>query len=101
MICHIPKRIRDAIMAEFGPLTEAIDFAVEQSFRTADLECRGSAGEGDKSRSFFIDGVELIENEFNRRLNHRRVYLSISAIFTHQTPMVDLTTVQRGRHCEL
>jgi hypothetical protein len=98
---YVSKRIRNAIMTEFGPLTEAIDFAVEQSFRTADLECRGSAGEADKVLSFFIDGLELIEHEFNRRLNSRRVFVSISAIFTHQTPMVELTTVQRGRRCEL
>ena len=89
-------------MANFGPLSEVIDTAVNVSLRTANLECRGEEEEPDKVLSFFIYGLELIENEFNRLLQGRGIRVSISGIFTHQTPMVDLASLPAGkRRCEL
>jgi hypothetical protein len=103
MSYRIPQHIRSALMGEAARLSFVIDEAVRLSFRTADLECRDNPGEVDKVLSFFIEGLDLIENEFNRLLHPRRVHLSVSGIFTHQTPKVELLTVPRfgGRRCEL
>jgi len=102
MSYQIPSGIREAIMAEAGPLTQAVDTAAHLSFLRADTDCNMRPGEVDKVLSFFIVGLEFMEEEFNRRLHPRGVNVSISGIFTHQTPKVDLTTTAyRGKECEL
>ena len=88
-------------MADFAPLSEIVDNAVNVSFRTANIECRGRDGEVDKVLSFFIDGLELIEGEFNRVLASRRIEVSIAGIFTHQTPRIELANPPPARRCEL
>lgn len=101
MSYQIPRHIRDALMAEFAPLSEIVDNAVNVSFRTANVECRGQDGEVDKVLSFFIEGLELMETEFNRVLAPRRIEVSIAGIFTHQTPMIELVNPPPDRRCEL
>jgi hypothetical protein len=102
MNCEIPRNIRNAILASSVELSHAIDLTVTHSFRAADTQCRHSPGEVDKVLSFFIEGLEFLEDEANRILHPRGVALSISAIFTHQTPKVELTTTQHvGSRCEL
>jgi hypothetical protein len=102
MSYQIPKPIRTAIMAEAGPLAHVVDNAINQSFRTAWLKCGHRPGEVDLVLSFFIEGLDFLEEEFNRLLKPRGVAVCISGIFTHQTPMVELTTTEfAGRRCEL
>jgi hypothetical protein len=101
MSYQIPGYIRDALMAEFAPLSEIVDNAVNVSFRTANIECRGREGEVDKVLQFFIEGLELIETEFNRHLAPRRIEVSISGIFAHQTPLIELVSPPVERRCEL
>ncbi|MEI6536923.1 MAG: hypothetical protein WCN98_16375, partial [Verrucomicrobiaceae bacterium] len=101
MSYQIPQDIRDALMAEFAPLSDIVDNAVNVSFRTANLECRGSDGEVDRVLSFFIEGLELIESEFNRVLAPCKIEVSIAGIFTHQTPVIELVKAPPARRCEL
>jgi hypothetical protein len=102
MTCEVPANVRNAILANSLTLSHAIDLAVTHSFRAADNQCNQRPGEVDKVLSFFIEGLEFLENEANRILLPRGVAVSISAIFTHQTPKVELTTTQYvGRNCEL
>ena len=97
----IPQDMAHALRAEHRALSQIVDNAVDVSFRIADLECVGAPGEVDKLLSFFLEGVETIEVEFNRILSSRGLRVSIAAIFTHQTPMVQFPEPTYSNRCEL
>jgi hypothetical protein len=102
MSYRLPLKIWNAINAEATTLADDADNAVRLSFRTADHDCREKPGEVDKVLSFFIQGLDVIERQFNRRLNPHKVRVTISGIFTHQTPKVtQITSRCAGQTCEL
>lgn len=63
----------------------------------------GTAGEVDKLVYFFLEGLPLIEDQFNRILREHNVHATLSGIFCHQAPKVIPTPTQSGlgNSCEL
>lgn len=97
-----PVNILSPILLERDRLTYAIAQTIDHTFHAADTGCVGNAGEVDRLVYFFLDGLPLIEDQFNRILTVHGVRATLSGIFCHQTPKVvpDYNS-SRFNSCEL
>jgi hypothetical protein len=84
-------------------IVEAIKQTIDQTFDAADAGCRERPGEVDRLVYFFLEGLPLIEDQFNRILGPYGIHSTLSGIFCHQTPKVEPhPNVQAKNHtCEL
>lgn len=98
-----PTRLLSPILLERDRLIGAIRQTINQTFSAAEAGCVGQAGEVDKLVYFFLEGLPLIEDQFNRILEDHGVQSTLSGIFCHQTPKVTPSPhfQDKNRTCEL
>jgi len=98
-----PARLLAPILLERDQLVHAVGQTINQTFDAANAGCVGQAGEVDKLVYFFLEGLPLIEEQFNRILHRHGVHTTLSGIFCHQTPKVNPqpTPTHKPSSCEL
>lgn len=84
-----PVRVLSPILMERDRIVEAIRQTIDQTFDAADAGCVMRAGEVDRLVYFFLEGLPLIEDQFNRILGRHGIHSTLSGIFCHQTPKVE------------
>jgi hypothetical protein len=70
-------------------LTQALAQTINHTFSAAQVGCHGAPGEVDRLVYFFLEGLPIIENQFNHILHQYGVNTTLSGIFCHQTPKVE------------
>jgi hypothetical protein len=98
-----PARLLAPILFEREQLIHAVGQTINLTFDAAEAGCVGQAGEVDKLVYFFLEGLPLIEEQFNRILHPYGVHATLSGIFCHQTPKVNPqpTPTHKPSSCEL
>lgn len=84
-----PVRVLSPILMERDRIIEAIRQTIDLTFDAADTGCIRRAGEVDRLVYFFLEGLPLIEDQFNRILGTHGIRSTLSGIFCHQTPKVE------------
>jgi hypothetical protein len=72
-------------------LTHALAQTISHTFSAAQVGCQGLPGEVDRLVYFFLEGLPIIENQFNHILHQYGIHTTLSGIFCHQTPKVEAT----------
>jgi hypothetical protein len=84
-----PAYILSALVMERERLTYAIAQTISHTFSAAQVGCQGRPGEVDRLVYFFLEGLPLIETQFNHILHPWGIHATLSGIFCHQTPKVE------------
>lgn len=99
-----PVRYLSPLVFERDQLVHAVRQTIAHTFAAADAGCVGKPGEVDRLVYFFLEGLPLIEEQFNRILYQYSIRATLSGIFCHQTPKVvpdPHPTKGSGASCEL
>ena len=88
MTIRPPQHILTQILLRKDRLTQAIRTAIDYNFTAAERGCVGNPGEVDRLVYFFLEGLPVIESQFNGILDGSGVRATLSGIFCHQTPRV-------------
>jgi hypothetical protein len=66
-----------------------VDQAVSDSFKAAETDTQGKAGEIERLVYFLTDGVSELQEQLNNLLSPHLFTVTINTIFCHQSPTVD------------
>jgi hypothetical protein len=84
-----PANILAPLIMERERLTHAIAQTINHTFTAAEVGCQGRPGEVDRLVYFFLEGLPVLEVQFNHILHQYGVQATLSGIFCHQTPKVE------------